>query len=205
MHGSCNDISVLNNSNLLHKISTEKYPPPMEYEISGTRRHIPYWLVDGIYPKKPFFLHTFPDPITKKEKVLAESQEFARKDVESAFAVLQRKWHIISTPGQFFSKAVIGDIVKCCVILHNMAAEERDVDEDGDIYNQEYSVGVIVGYNAVPICGTLKPSGSGFIPPVGILAALCEVNAFTGNHAGYWNTKPLVMDHILEAFGSYTL
>lgn len=91
MPGSCNDINVLNNSKIVCNILNGTYPPHIKYSIGIEKHNIPYWIVDGIYPNWPCFLHTVVEPVTEKEKLMAGAQEAARKDVERVFAVLQNK------------------------------------------------------------------------------------------------------------------
>lgn len=83
-------------------------------------------------------MKTISEPLTKPHKYFAKWQEASRKDVERAFAVLQRKF-------QFLVKAVeqwyiedITTIVQSCIILHNMMVEvrlNRDEEEDYTWYD----------------------------------------------------------------------
>ena len=53
-----------------------------------------------------------------------------RKDVERAFGVLQARFAIVYGPTRLFYSEMLQDIMKACVILHNMIVEdERDVNE----------------------------------------------------------------------------
>ena len=66
----------------------------------------------------------------KKKKLFAQAQEANRKDVERAFGVLQARFTIVCGPTRFFHSEKLPDIMKACVILHNMIVEdERDVNE----------------------------------------------------------------------------
>ena len=49
------DNNVSSASPLTYNIACVEYPPPVEYNICGKRRNIPYWLADGIYPEWPVF------------------------------------------------------------------------------------------------------------------------------------------------------
>ena len=63
-----------------------------------------------------------------KEKYFSSAQESVRKDVERAFRVLQSRFAIIREPFWFWDILTISDIVKACIIMHNMTVEdERDV------------------------------------------------------------------------------
>ena len=54
-------------------------------------------------------------------------QESARKDIERAFGILQARFNIIREPARSWSLAHISNIMKTCIILHNMIVEdERD-------------------------------------------------------------------------------
>jgi hypothetical protein len=59
-------------------------------------------------------------PQLQKHKVYAAEQESARKDVERAFGVLQARFNIVRRPARSWSRRIIGQIIKACVILHNM-------------------------------------------------------------------------------------
>ncbi|XP_076924851.1 uncharacterized protein LOC143587440 [Bidens hawaiensis] len=71
-----------------------------------------------------------------KYKHFVKAQESSRKDVGRAFRVLQQRFAIIRGPSRMFKVSVLTNIMKACVILHNMIIEdERD---DGDGLNMEY-------------------------------------------------------------------
>jgi hypothetical protein len=54
-------------------------------------------------------------------------QESRRKDVERAFGVLQSRFAIVSRPARGWKHHNLRNIMKACVILHNMIVEdERD-------------------------------------------------------------------------------
>ena len=89
-----------------------------------------YYLTNGIYPKWSTFVKTIPSPREQKKKLFTKAQEAYRKDVERAFGVLQARFAIVRGPARFFHGEVLQDIMKACVILHNMIIEdERDVNE----------------------------------------------------------------------------
>ncbi|KAJ0428082.1 putative harbinger transposase-derived protein [Helianthus annuus] len=110
--------------------------PPVNYTVNGHDYTMGYYLADGIYPKCQTFVKTIPSPRGDKNKHFAKAQESARKDVERAFGVLQQRFAIIRGPSRMFKAKVLTNIMKACVILHNMMIEdERD---DGDSLNIEY-------------------------------------------------------------------
>ena len=53
-----------------------------------------------------------------------------RNDVKHAFEVLQARFAIVHGPTRFFYSETLQDIMKACIILHNMIVEdERDVNK----------------------------------------------------------------------------
>ncbi|XP_050240941.1 uncharacterized protein LOC126689804 [Quercus robur] len=89
-----------------------------------------YYLTDGIYLKWSTFVKTISSPQGHKRKLFAKTQEMSRKDVELAFGVLQARFTIVRGPARFFYSETLQDIMKACVILHNMIVEdERDVNK----------------------------------------------------------------------------
>ena len=71
------------------------------------------------------------EPQTTKDKLYAERQERARKDVERAFGVLKQCFKIVVEPSRLWYQADISNIMQACVILHNMIVEdEKDMVED---------------------------------------------------------------------------
>ncbi|KAK9993908.1 hypothetical protein SO802_023611 [Lithocarpus litseifolius] len=104
--------------------------PAVNYSINGHEYTMGYYLADGIYLKWSTFVKTFPSPRGQKNKLFAKAQEANRKDVERAFGVLQARFAIMRGPARFFYSETLQDIMKACVILHNMIIEdERDVNE----------------------------------------------------------------------------
>jgi glutathione S-transferase len=90
-----------------------------------------YYLADGIYPSWATFVKTTPEPQGNKRKYFAKAQEAVRKDVERAFGVLQSRFAIVRGPARFGDQETLGDIMKACVIMHNMIIEdEGEVDPD---------------------------------------------------------------------------
>ncbi|KAJ0824976.1 putative harbinger transposase-derived protein [Helianthus annuus] len=135
MPGSLNDINVLERSSIFTELEQGR-APPVNYTVNGHDYTMGYYLADGIYPKCQTFVKTIPSPRGDKNKHFAKAQESARKDVERAFGVLQQRFAIIRGPSRMFKAKVLTNIMKACVILHNMMIEdERD---DGDSLNIEY-------------------------------------------------------------------
>ncbi|XP_050246461.1 uncharacterized protein LOC126694312 [Quercus robur] len=87
-----------------------------------------YYLADGIYPKWSTFVKTISSPLGDKRKLFAKTQEAYRKGVERAFGVLQARFAIVRGPARFFYQETLHDIMKVCIILHNMIIE-NELDE----------------------------------------------------------------------------
>ncbi|XP_019099816.1 PREDICTED: uncharacterized protein LOC104702940 [Camelina sativa] len=86
-----------------------------------------YYLTDGIYPKWATFVKSISMPQDPKASLFATYQEAVRKDVERAFGVLQARFAIVKNPALMLDKVKIGNIMRACIILHNMIVEdERD-------------------------------------------------------------------------------
>ncbi|XP_030974670.1 uncharacterized protein LOC115994609 [Quercus lobata] len=104
--------------------------PAVNYSINGHEYTMEYYLADGIYPKWSTFVKTIPSPRGQKNQFFAKAQEAYRKDVERAFGVLQARFVIVRGLARFFHSKALQDIMKACVILHNMIVEdERDVNK----------------------------------------------------------------------------
>ena len=127
--GSHNDINVLERSSVFALLS-EGRAPPANFSVNGNDYTMGYYLADGIYPKWATFVKTIPSPKGNKQIHFAKSQESARKDVERAFGVLQARFAIVRGPARLWKLEVLKDIMKACIILHNMIVEdERNANE----------------------------------------------------------------------------
>ena len=198
MPGCANDVNVLDASSLCNKIADGSYPPPLEYTIAGETRNVPYWLADEIYPKWPCFVQTVTRPVSKKDKLKAKCQEVARKNAERAFGVLQAKWHVLSRPIRKWHMNTMSNIMRCCIVLHNMMVEyrtEHEGVEDAEVY-----LAASLGNESRPMwmCNEQPESA---IPPFGSIAAQCGFARFTGNQAEYFKTRELVMNHLWMKHG----
>ncbi|KAJ0837644.1 putative harbinger transposase-derived protein [Helianthus annuus] len=49
----------------------------------------------------------------------------ARKDIERAFGILKKRWHILSMPCRLYEKDQIRNVMYMCIILHNMSLEDE--------------------------------------------------------------------------------
>ncbi|XP_072064342.1 uncharacterized protein [Arachis hypogaea] len=124
--GSNNDINVLDRSPVFDDILNDR-APEVNYTINGNNYTMGYYLADGIYPEWATFVKSISKPQGKKRKLFAQYQEGQRKDVERAFGVLQARFAIIRGPARFWEKKKLANIMRACIILHNMIVEdERD-------------------------------------------------------------------------------
>ena len=83
------------------------------------------FLVDGIYPPWSIFVPTIKIPRNNKEKLFSKQQEGCRKDVERVFACLSQKFQILQRDIRLWYIPDISDILKACVIMHNMCVVDR--------------------------------------------------------------------------------
>ena len=126
--GANNDINVINQSPLFTE-RLQGCDPQVEYYVNGRKYNIGYY--HGIYPQWAAFVKSIKEPQTTKDKLYAERQEGARKDVERAFGVLKQRFKIVVEPSRLWYQADISNIMQACVILHNMIVEdEKDMVED---------------------------------------------------------------------------
>ena len=124
MPGASNDINVLNASPVINDILMGK-TPDMPFIVNETQYEFPYFLADGIYPNHAIFVKAYPYPEDERRKMFTKFQESARKDVERAFGAIKKKWQIIKRPMRYWDKDKITEIATACVILHNMAIEDK--------------------------------------------------------------------------------
>ncbi|XP_072146396.1 uncharacterized protein [Setaria viridis] len=109
----------------------EGQAPKVNYTINNNEYTMGYYLADGIYPSWATIVKSIPDPQGNKKKYFATAQEACRKDVERAFGVLQSRFAIVRGPARFWDEATLRQIMRACVIMHNMIVEdERDEEDD---------------------------------------------------------------------------
>ena len=95
LHGSHNDINVLQRSPLFVRLTGRK-APPCHYSVSGHEYNMGYF--DGIYPSWAIFVNTISNLVGQKKSHFAKRQEATRNDVERAFGVLQACFAIVRGP-----------------------------------------------------------------------------------------------------------
>ncbi|KAA1081131.1 hypothetical protein PGT21_050295 [Puccinia graminis f. sp. tritici] len=124
--GSHNDINVLDQLPLFKNLLNGQ-APKCEYSINGHDYKQGYYLANGIYPDWAVFVKTLSEPEGLEQKHFVKMQEGRRKDVERAFGVLQARFVIVSRPARGWKHQNLTNIMKSCIILHNMIVEdERD-------------------------------------------------------------------------------
>jgi len=153
--GSNNDINVLDQSPLFTQ-ELQGRAPAVQFTVNGTQYNMGYYLADGIYPEWAAFVKTINRPHTAKAKLYAQRQEAARKDVERAFGVLQKRWAIIRHPARLWEREELADIMYACIILHNMIVEDErgsyDIPDD-NTYEQGPFSAQTAGLHHEPIYG----------------------------------------------------
>jgi hypothetical protein len=126
--GSLNDINIWDRSCLLKSFLDSSFATNVdfEFEIGGTNVFSQLWLlVDGIYPELSRFVKTIQEPVGRKASKYAMWQESAREDIERAFGVLQRKFHVLVRKMEFWYLTDTCSVVNTCIILHNIMVANR--------------------------------------------------------------------------------
>ncbi|KAL6557450.1 hypothetical protein OROMI_017800 [Orobanche minor] len=124
MAGTNNDITVLNRSTLFDDLISG-VAPSCPFVVNSHRYDMGYYLSDGIYPPYATLIQSISSPYTEKERTFDKFQESARKDVERAFGVLQSRWSIVKGLARMWNIQDLGNIMKTCIILHNMIIESE--------------------------------------------------------------------------------
>ncbi|XP_021727166.1 uncharacterized protein LOC110694296 [Chenopodium quinoa] len=99
--------------------------PPVNFTVNGHEYNMAYYLADDIYLKWATFVQGITYPQLQKDKMSADHQADARKDVERAFGVLQARFAIIRKPSLAYDEDILRDIMKACIIMHNMIVEDE--------------------------------------------------------------------------------
>ena len=99
--------------------------PQVNFHVNGNPYNLAYYLTDGIYPKWATFIQSIRLPQGQKHSLFAQTQEAVRKDVERAFGVLQARFAVVRNPSNIWDKEKIGNIMRACIILHNMIVEDE--------------------------------------------------------------------------------
>jgi Plant transposon protein len=151
---SKNDVNILNLSPLFNSIRVGSFPPAKpKIKLLGLELDWYYYMTDGIYPPYRIFLRTIREPRTAKEKYFSKCQEGARKAVERVFGVLFQMFNILYQPSRLWYVEDMNNVVKACIIIHNMICEERRESYTGTINvgvnNPTSSASELIPYKSV--------------------------------------------------------
>ena len=149
MPRSLNDINVFDRSPVFAALA-EGHAPPINYTINEHEYTMGYYLADGIYPNWSTFVKTIPMPLGEKRKYFAKKQESARKDVERAFGVLQSRFAIVRGPVRYWDEETLANIMKACIIMHNMIIEDEGAMYVGVDHESESSSSISVSHDETP-------------------------------------------------------
>ena len=122
--GTMNDLNILDRSPVFDDI-INGIAPQVNFHVNGNPYNLAYYLTDGIYPKWATFIQSIRLPQGQKNSLFAQTQEAVRKDVERAFGVLQARFAVVRNPSNIWDKEKIGNIMRACIILHNMIVEDE--------------------------------------------------------------------------------
>jgi hypothetical protein len=122
--GTCNDINILDSSPLFNEI-IKGTSPPFKYVLNGRSYTSFYYIVDGIYPAWRVFARPLSQPLNQAQRHYTQEHESDRKDIESAFGILKKKFLIIKHPAEFWSLRTMHKVMKTVVIWHNMILEDE--------------------------------------------------------------------------------
>jgi len=148
MPRSLNDINVLDRSPIFTAL-TEGRTAPVNYTINGHEYTMGYYLADEIYPNWSTFVKTIPRPLGAKRKYFPSKQESARKDVERAFGVLQSRFAIVRGPVRYWDEETLANIMKACIIMHNMIIEDEGAMNLGFDHEREVNSFISVSHGEI--------------------------------------------------------
>lgn len=146
--GSLNDLNILDRSPLLQQLFYGTVPK-VSFQVNGNQYDTPYWLADGIYPRRTSFVLAYAQPVSDVDCNFTYWQESVRKDIERAFGVLQARWRMLAMPARQWDWSLLDNMVRCCVILHNMIIEdEYEMEEIDEQYEYDEIDGTVVSPTA---------------------------------------------------------
>ena len=122
--GKLNDLTIVQRSPVFDDLLNGT-APQVDFIVNGHQYNMTYYLTDGIYPSWATFVSAIANPITHMEAKFTQLQESCRKDVERAFGVLQARFAIIRNPALAHKRSTLGQIMDCCITLHNMIVEDE--------------------------------------------------------------------------------
>ncbi|KAG7598253.1 Harbinger transposase-derived protein [Arabidopsis suecica] len=146
----CGAYATAERSNVFDDILNGK-APEVNFFVNGREYNLAYYLTDGIYPKWATFIPSVRLPQGMKNSLFSRKQEAVRKDVERAFGVLQARFAVVKNPSPLWDKKKIANVMRACIILHNMIVEDergtysyRNIVSEfqhGENVDQTYTVG----------------------------------------------------------------
>jgi hypothetical protein len=120
---------VLEISVLFTKLA-QRHAHRVNYSINGHYYIMGYYIANRIYPKWSTFIKTISNPLGSKKKHFAVTQESTRKDIELVFRVLQARFAIVRQTIKNFNVCDLKEIMKACIIFHNMIIEDEQDEQD---------------------------------------------------------------------------
>jgi Plant transposon protein len=123
--GPMNYLNMMKFSLTMQRILSGEFPPKLKYTINGKTRYLPYWLADGIYPAFALFAKAIKGAVETKLKCFSSFQEAMRKDIERVFGILMKRFHFLSSLCRMWNKEDAMEVLRACIILHNMYVEHR--------------------------------------------------------------------------------
>ncbi|XP_009120498.3 protein ALP1-like [Brassica rapa] len=135
--GTMNDLNILDRSPVFEEIINGN-APEVHFHVNGREYDLGYYLADGIYSKWATFIQSIRLPQGPKPCLFAKRQEFVRKDVERVFGVLQARFAVVRNPSNLWDKNKLGNIMRACIILHNMIVENE---QDSYLRTSEFQQG----------------------------------------------------------------
>lgn len=110
------------------------FPPVgFEYCLNSQVNTVPYFLVDGIYPAWRIFANAIKHPTTENEKFYNQRQKSIRKDIERAFGALKKRFGMLQKPCRLQSEDAMYNIMYCCIIIHNMVIDSKDIHNNANM------------------------------------------------------------------------
>uniref|UniRef100_A0A0D3D6B0 DDE Tnp4 domain-containing protein n=1 Tax=Brassica oleracea var. oleracea TaxID=109376 RepID=A0A0D3D6B0_BRAOL len=113
--GTMNDLNILDRSPVFDDI-INGVAPEVNFHVNGREYNLAYYLTD----------------------------ESVRKDVERAFGVLQSRFAVVKNPVRIWKKSMIANIMRACIILHNMIVEDERRTDDKDETFQDADISFVV-------------------------------------------------------------
>lgn len=91
--------------------------------------------------------------------------------------------------------------MQCCIILHNMMVEERLLNNEDVLEDEE--VELVLGNMASPMWAELRRASTDPQPAApGTIAALCELTLFYEDHSLHFETRNMFIEHLWTYLGN---